>query len=168
MKLEGIIPRKLVVVVADTVTGHAGQSVVQPLGRRVAQVAHAVSKVRVEMFKRALSNVIKGMASSVSSKGGILPSIIRMPKLTFQHIMAITLETFEPITTIVLSCRDSKELAHIANLLEKAKIGYEVFYDTDQPDYGDSTYKVPTALCTHPTVGDYLTGITDYLPLLYK
>jgi hypothetical protein len=162
--------KKIFVVVADTVTGADGISVVQPLGRRVAQVAHVVSKVRVEMLKHALTGIIKGLGSRVSSKAGILPSIIKMPKIVFQHITAITLAIFEPYTTIILSCRDSKELIHVQQLLDRSLFhpDHESFEDYDQPDYGDVNLHVMTAIATWPVEPDQVLGITDYLPLLYK
>ncbi len=71
---------------------------------------------------------------------------------------------FKAITTIVLAARDSQELNHIANLMEKEEIPFEVFYDDNTEAYGPEV-KVFTALASHPVEPIDLRGITDYLPL---
>jgi hypothetical protein len=151
--------KKIIVVVADTVTGANGITVVQPLGRRVAQVAHVVSKVRVAMFIAGLWRVV-GRPSNIV--GDRLSLVARIKKI-IEHLAL----PFEPFTTIVLSCRDSKELLHVQGLMN-GTLPYEVFEDYDQPDYGDVNLKVTTAIATWPVESDKIEGITDYLPLLYK
>src|SRR5271170_3976095 len=51
----------------------------------------------------------------------------------------------EPITTIILQARDSKELAHVLELLKKKKFIAKVFMDSN-PEYGPGYYM--TAICT--------------------
>jgi len=111
------------------------KTTVQPLGRQVAQVAHVVSKVRVNM---ALD-------------------------MTFSKNKKNLEQAWEPITTIVLQCRDSLELAHVYDLLQEADIKVEYFMD-DNPEYGPG--RIITAIATHPVLPEDVVGITDYLPLL--
>jgi len=115
------------------------KTIVQPLGRQVAQVAHVVSKVRVKM---SFDNVY------TKTKSGKLQNID---------------QAWEPITTIVLQCRDSLELGHVYDLLAESDIKTEIFLDTN-PEYGPG--EVPTAIATWPVEPEDVVGITDYLPLL--
>ena len=71
-----------------------------------------------------------------------------------------------PITTILLQCRDSKELCHIFRLLAKANIQKEAFFDRSEEAYGAGTPPIFTALATHPIEPCKVAGIMDYLPLL--
>ena len=137
--------KRIYVVVADVVTGKDGVQVTQPLGRRVAQVAHAVSKVRFFMAIDFMLGLFRKKTWKQPRPLGFL---------------------FQPITTIVLSCRDSRELLHIQRLLTYNKIKFEEFLDTNQPDYGDPNLEVRTAVATHPVEIADVVGITDYLPLL--
>ena len=115
------------------------KTIVQPAGRLIAQAAHVVSKVRSHMLHKQLS----GHSSDRTKK----------------------LFVFEPITTIVLSARDSFELNHVRFLLHKIGIRAHDFYDTNQPDYGDPESEVMTAIATEPVTPDEVVGILDYLPL---
>lgn len=76
---------------------------------------------------------------------------------------AIANVDYEPTTTILLQCRDSKELAHVLILLVRARIAHERFYDRN-PEYGPG--EVFTSLATHPIEHRKVMGILDYLPLL--
>ena len=154
-----MIGRKLIVVVPDTVYCKAGL-VSQPLGRRVAQVAHAVSKVRVN----ELAHVVRQLVGCVSK----LEFDQQTMWARIKKVISILTATFAPITTIVLSCRDFNELLHIIRLLDSSGISYECFLDTDQPDYGSLDEQVITALCTYPVTDEQVEGITDYLPLLSR
>lgn len=116
----------------------------QPAGRLIAQAAHVVSKVRHNILKDEIiraTHVAKG--KKVWYRGHIL------------H--------FEPCTMIILSCRDSFELAHLRGLLSKAEIKFERFQDENQAAYGEG--KVTTAIATYPVTKTNVTGILDYLPL---
>lgn len=72
---------------------------------------------------------------------------------------------FEPITTIILQCRDSAELGHIHYLLFRKKLNPVIFSDTN-PDYGDK-FEAPTAVAVHASPKQ-VQYILDYLPLFLK
>ena len=77
-------------------------------------------------------------------------------------------ELFTPITTIVLSARDSKELQHIRFVIDIVGIKAEAFYDENEDVYGwngDELHKVLTAVATHPVDPVAVTGVLDHLPL---
>jgi hypothetical protein len=115
------------------------KTIVQPYGRMTAQHGHVVSIMRVKMaFEMVFARQKNGK---------------------FDYSAA-----WEPITTIVLECRDSLELAHIKDLLEEADLEVEEMLD-DNPEYGPG--KVRTAICTWPVYAKNVVGITDYLPLLW-
>jgi len=116
------------------------RTVVQPAGRLIAQAAHVISKVRIEMLVNTLI-------------------IERKPK------NLLPAYSFEPITTIILSARDSYELYHVLNLLNKARLSVHSFYDFNQPDYGSPTCEVMTSIATEPVDPAEVLGILDYLPL---
>lgn len=124
------------------------KSISQPPGRLAAQVGHAVSILREEMFKKQLLTRIK--------KGKKKYSVTLKKELS---------KEFKPITTIVLGARDSFELNHVLNLLLIVGIETHPFYDTDQPDYGNPDLKVMTAIATEPVTKEDVIGILDYLPL---
>ena len=127
------------------------KTIVQPAGRLIAQAAHVVSKTRVLMLLTLLKNVFKNL---LSRKASI--------KALGEFIEAWT---FEPVTTIILSARDSYELYHVLNLLYKAGVEVHSFYDYNQPDYGNPKWKVMTAIATEPVNPEKVVGILDYLPL---
>lgn len=115
------------------------KTIVQPYGRMTAQHGHVVSIMRVKMaFEMVFA---KGRDGRVDYSAA-----------------------WEPITTIVLSCRDSLELAHVKDLLNEADLEVEEMLD-DNPEYGPG--KVRTAICTWPVYAKNVYGITDYLPLLF-
>lgn len=119
-------------------------------GRMAAQAAHAVSKVRHYMLRREVLRANRVMQQSKSKK----------PEMWFKSDMLF----FHPITTIILSCRDSFELHHVKTLLRKyTNLEIEVFKDTNPEVYGEG--EVITALATHPTEPGMVAGILDYLPL---
>lgn len=118
-------------------------------GRMAAQAAHAVSKVRHFMLR---SEVLRANRVMQKTKG--------KKELWFKSDMLF----FHPITTIILSCRDSFELHHVKTLLRKyVAANFEVFKDTNPDVYGVG--EVSTALATHPVTPDQVAGILDYLPL---
>lgn len=75
-----------------------------------------------------------------------------------------TKKEYEEITTIVLSARSDKELVAIASLLGTSGIRHEVFYDTNDHDYGKDV-RVLTALASYPMYPSDTVGVLDYLPL---
>lgn len=117
-------------------------------GRMAAQAAHAVSKVRHFMLR---SEVLRAERVAAKSKS---------KERWFKSDMLF----FHPITTIILSCRDSFELHHVHQLLRKyVAAEFETFADTNPEVYGEG--KVMTALATHPVEPGQVSGILDYLPL---
>jgi len=73
---------------------------------------------------------------------------------------------YEFTTTILLQCRDSRELIHVAYLLNKAKISIEMFCDRNDSAYGLGVGSIFTAVATYPVEPKKIFGILDYLPLL--
>jgi len=117
-------------------------------GRMAAQAAHAVSKVRHFMIRNEVLRADR-VARRLKSK---------------EHWFKSDMLFFFPITTIILSCRDSYELHHIKNLLDyKTDVLFQTFKDTNPPVYGEG--EVLTALATMPTTPEQVMGILDYLPL---
>lgn len=119
-------------------------NVIQPAGRIIAQAAHAISQARVLML---LNDLKISLHNNQLSPG------------YFENL------TFEPITTIILGARDSYELYHVLNLVYKAGIKVHPFYDFNQPDYGDPTWRIMTAIATEPITQNDVIDILDYLPL---
>jgi hypothetical protein len=117
-------------------------------GRMAAQAAHAVSKVRHMMMRTEVLRAERVAAKSKSK----------------EHWFKSDMLFFHPVTTIILSCRDSFELYHILKLLRyKTAVEFETFKDTNPEVYGEG--EVMTALATHPTDPVAVAGILDYLPL---
>lgn len=73
-------------------------------------------------------------------------------------------DKFEPVTTIILSARNSKELVILRALLADASIDQEQFFDTNEEAYHGAD-PVLTAICTHPIHPAAVDGILDHLPL---
>jgi len=124
------------------------KTIKQPAGRLIAQHGHAVSMVREHMLKKKIFEALK-------LKGKKQDALISL----------LLNDDFEPITTIVLSVRDSLELNHILNLLCMVGIPVQRFYDSNQPDYGSPSFEVMTAIATEPVTPNEVTGILDHLPL---
>jgi len=124
------------------------RSVQQPAGRLIAQAAHAVSKVRHNMLK---AEYVRAQQLAYQNKSNEV-------WMQFQKLH------FQPVTTIVLSARDSFELYHIKNLLKNSQIRYETFFDDNDEAYGVNQ-KVFTALATEPVDPVDVQGILDYLHL---
>lgn len=144
--------KRIYCVVATTVQNpflfgsKSSATIVQPLGRQVAQAAHVVSKVRFIMLRKAFIKLLKGRSIAALR-------------------LAISTLLFTPVTTIILEARDSYELKHVFNLLEKNNIPVYDFFDTEQPDYGSPEDSVRTAIATEPVEPEAVKGILDYLPL---
>lgn len=71
---------------------------------------------------------------------------------------------FEPITTIVLSARNAKEIEMLYKIMLFVLGKGEIFYDTNDADYGKDM-KNATAVCTYPVFKHAVEGILDHLPL---
>lgn len=155
--------KRIYVVVANTVQhplqrGERGWSriprdtrdIVQPAGRQIAQACHAVRRMGHSMVIRAVLGLFTNW------KRGHHLSHLRSA-ISFKI-------NYEPITTIVLSCRDSFELEHVYNLL-RDQVGVEAFKfnDTNPDAYGEG--EVVTAFATVPVESYKMVGVLDYLPL---
>lgn len=128
--------KRIYAIVASTVDGAAGK-VAQAPGRMAAQAVHAASRMKMH-------RLLDARARGVSAK--------RLRRIAN-----------EATTTIILACRDSQELRHVALLLRKARIKHYAFEDTNPGVYGAGEYE--TALATVPVFKDKISGILDYLPL---
>lgn len=144
--------RRIYVIVAGTVqvpvalihhNGHVHadtrkgvRTVIQPVGRQVAQACHAVSKLRHK---------------------AVHADIVRVQDET----LALT-RAFEPVTTIVLQARDSAEMLHVYYMLSRKKLNPVIFSDTN-PEYGDG-FDAPTAVAVFGSPKQ-VRYILDYLPL---
>jgi hypothetical protein len=90
-------------------------------------------------------------------------------KVRFQQArLAVDSIGYEPITTILLSCRDTRELLHVIDLLTRARIQHERFYDKNEPAYGLGTGHILTAVATHPIQPSKVDHILGYLPLFLE
>jgi hypothetical protein len=122
----------------------------QPHGRVAAQVAHVVSLVRLGMAQHTM------MGSGLTK----LPSSTDL----YEYLTRVWLRLSVPITTVVLSARDSYELHHVYRLLEQVpRARVQAFYDENAEAYGPG--KIMTAIATEPVVPSATAGILDYLPL---
>ena len=109
----------------------------QPLGRQAAQACHVSAKLRHE----------RGMTTQSIAEGDLVP-------------------VYEEITTIILACRDSREMMHIYQLLSKHKLFASLFSDLNPEAYG-SEFRPITALAVR-AIPSQVVGILDYLPLWGK
>ena len=154
--------KRIYVVVANTVQhplydlrsglkrGSLTRSIVQVPGRQIAQACHAVRRMGHSMTIRMVLGLFKHPP--------------RTFKAAKEAIAAIAHLSYEPITTIILSCRDSFELEHCYNLLrDVAGVEAYKFHDTNPEVYGDGD--VVTAFATVPVTASSMVGIIDYLPL---
>lgn len=69
---------------------------------------------------------------------------------------------FQPVTTIILQARDSKELVHNYIALRSKKLDPVLFSDENEAAYG--RFRPVTALAVFATPKQ-VVGILDYLPL---
>jgi len=139
--------------------GSKTRDIVQIPGRLAAQACHAVRRMGHHMVIDAVKDLLS------------FANIVSLKKLK-QAIRALgSLVVYEPITTIILSCRDSFELEHTYNLLrDHAGVLAFKFQDTNaavycvgcsQPCKGEVT----TAFATVPVDKLQVQGYLDYLPL---
>lgn len=124
------------------------QSVAQPRGRQIAQACHAVSMIREMKFRQFVRQQLQS--------GAALKSEMRLWDTRPQ-----------PITTIILSARDSFELDHVHQLMFGRDIDTGVFTDTNDEAYGVGE-QVRTAFATEPIPATLTVGALDYLPLWGK
>lgn len=129
--------KRIYTVVAETVDTFNGP-IVQIPGRIAAQAVHAVSRMKMH---RMISET-------------------KRQNLTSEAWKKIAEES---ITTIILACRDNRELAHIEGLLSKGRIEHYKFFDVNEDVYGEG--RICTALATIPILPERTEGILDYLPL---
>lgn len=132
--------KRIYVVIPATVqvpapvgVGYSGKvmHVLQPAGRQIAQACHVVSKLRMELMVEA--------------------------KRTETGDFTLT----DPITTIILQARDSKELIHNYVALAK-KLDPIAFSDENEEAYGKFRPITALAVLAKPS---QVRGILDYLPL---
>lgn len=134
---------RIYVVVAEKLVyevGNEARSYKMEPGRIAAQVAHAVSKLKLHYVLEHAGGVgenLHDLATDVASMG---------------------------ITTIVLGARDNKEVAHVADLAVQKQLLHAVFEDDNQAVYG-TPERILTAIAIGPHIKEALTGVTDYLPL---
>jgi peptidyl-tRNA hydrolase len=135
---------RIVVVLAETLqyTTVVGEETYKmETGRQMAQACHAVSALKLLYIEQAF---IHGIES---------------------HPMRLIVELMEnPITTITLKARDTKELLHINKLAEDKGYLHFLFSDDNPPVYG-TTERIPTAIAIGPLIPTQFIGLTDYLPL---
>lgn len=135
--------KRIYVVIAHTVDVPTG-IVDQVPGRMAAQGGHAVGRMRLHMM----------LTAACTNKS------LRTPE--FRELLTNFAD--EKITTIWKSCRDSRELMHVQQLLFHAPIRFYEFQDENDPLYGVGVHPA-TALATYPATADDVEGILDYLPL---
>jgi hypothetical protein len=70
---------------------------------------------------------------------------------------------FQPITTVILQCRDSNELNHVLRLLNRRNMRLVTFSDTNEQAYGGPMPVFTALACL--TTRKQVEGILDYLPL---
>jgi len=155
--------KRIYVVVANTVQhplfegrrGEDTRTIVQVPGRQIAQACHAVRRMGHYMVIRAVLGLFEDIRGG---KFRNLKNRLDTIRATIAHELH-----YEPITTIVLSCRDSFELEHVYDLLRIAGVDVFMFFDTNPAVYGEG--EVRTAFATDPIDPSKTVGVIDYLPL---
>jgi hypothetical protein len=133
------------------------QTIIQVPGRMAAQACHAVSQLRLHMF-------YKMFVKSPIDQSQITYSLKGVNTYSWHDCAFKINEGFRPITTVLLSVRDSHELVHVSELAHKKGELFTVnWYDTNPEVYGDPG-KVFTALAAFGTQED-AESVFDYLPL---
>ncbi len=98
------------------------KTVVQPVGRQIAQACHVVSKLRhVDYAHR-----VKTIGATLSELTG-----------------------FDPMTTIILQARDTAEMGHVHYLLHKKHLEPVIFSDNN-PEYGPGDWPTSVAVFAQP------------------
>lgn len=123
------------------------RNIVQPGGRLGAQIGHVSNIIGVMALKQYLAHEL--------SKPGAYKRIRK------------TVDFWEyepqPITRIVKIARDSFELNHVYNLLQKAGVKTYFFMDSNIGAYGPG--EVMTVVGTEAISKEDAIGLIDYLPL---
>ena len=144
--------RRIYAVCAETVDTPTRRGVVQIPGRMSAQFSHATSKMKMHRMLSLVEKEVNSGRDMTGPNGDLAPILETMEKIAD-----------EKITTINLSCRDSKELGHVMGLLHDARIKWHGFWDENPEVYGPGA--VLTAIATYPVKPSQVEGILDYLPL---
>lgn len=110
-------------------------------GRNIAQACHVVSKLRLDMIVKAFQSFDNALEA---------------------FKMLRDLVTFTPITTIILECRNSKELTHIFTALTGENKQPTLFQDENPAVYGNTKPITALAVYALPSEVDNTLG---YLPL---
>lgn len=110
-------------------------------GRQMAQACHAVSALKLRYIEEAIR---------YRAETDCLKLVIQMME--------------NPITTIVVRARDTRELLHINHLAEQEERLHFMFADDNKRVYGTDE-RIPSAIAVGPLMPQQFTGITDYLPL---
>ena len=141
--------------------GDKTHDIVQIPGRMAAQACHAVRRMGHNMVLNMVLNAVYDLLCNIHS----------LNKLKFLISSLRNVITYQPTTTIILSCRDSFELEHAYNLLRNhaGVLAYK-FEDVNPPVYclGCSqpcNGEVTTAFATVPVSKQQVLGYLDYLPL---
>ncbi len=134
---------RIVVAVAKTLIyskdGQPASYKMEP-GRQIAQACHAVSALKLRFCEMQDA-----------------PGAHDLRK----HVVTVM---ENPITTIVLQARDTKEIIHLAAMCEDKGLLHFCFADDNEDVYG-TTERIPSAIAIGPVDAKYLLGVTDYLPL---
>jgi peptidyl-tRNA hydrolase len=133
---------RIVVAVAKTLIYGAGDKTTYKMepGRQIAQACHAVSGLKLRYCEEKSEGL----------------------KQKLYNLVVQLIE--EPITTIVLQARDTREILHLAALAEDKGLLHFCFADDNYSIY-KTTERIPSAVAIGPVEGNQLYSITDYLPL---
>jgi peptidyl-tRNA hydrolase len=147
-KIQFLDDSRIYVILAAKVKKADGSYHVMEPGRMMAQVGHAVSRLKIfDALDRAGAN------------SGNDPNNQQL----WQWLNAY-LKT--GVTVINLYARDEKELYHIASLADTAGLRWVDFRDDNDDIYGKGMFPT-TAVAIGPTTKEQIIGICDYIPL-YK
>lgn len=127
--------KRIYVVLPASVEVADKRTVSQPTGRQIAQACHVSAKLRHERGLTTEKNML---------------------------VSGVLLPVYTDITTIILSARDSHEMMHVFELLQKRRLFSTFFSDVNEPTYGN--FRPITALATYARPSQ-VAGILDYLPL---
>jgi hypothetical protein len=135
------------------------RTIVQPPGRIAAQEGHVVSKMRVLAAMEEVDQIFETTVKRGLTAKHLSRAFLDEQACNFQQKLATW--RVEPITTIVLRVRNTFELHHIEQLLQRDDIRYQKFWDDQEGEYEHSV----TAVATYPLEDFLLIGVSDYLDL---
>ena len=130
---------KVVIVVAETPNCRPTSKM--NCGMAAAQAAHAMNKLMASYL---------GWLMYIDARSARVHDYVRRLR-------------DEPITTVILKARDTKEPHHIFNLAESCHLLCVEYSDTN-PTFFGTPYEVVTAVAIGPYLKYRFDGITDYLP----